>query len=89
MTNTILTKAPAWCKDAIPTAQGWKHPITGELLVAVRGIKVIDENQSESVINENIDSENIINENIVEKTIIAENEPVKAVISEKTKNKKK
>jgi|TARA_B110000908_G_scaffold90848_1_gene107881 hypothetical protein len=24
-------KAPAWCENAIPTANGWEHPETGEL----------------------------------------------------------
>ena len=24
-------KAPAWCENAVPTANGWEDPITGEL----------------------------------------------------------
>lgn len=30
---------PAWCKDAIATPRGWAHPTTGEILVALKGIK--------------------------------------------------
>ena len=26
---------PKWCKDAVPSKQGWRHPKTGELLVRV------------------------------------------------------
>jgi hypothetical protein len=29
-----MIKAPSWCKEAIPTVQGWNHPKTGELLKA-------------------------------------------------------
>lgn len=25
-------KAPAWCKDAVPSTKGWHHPVTCELL---------------------------------------------------------
>lgn len=27
-----MIKAPHWCKDAVPTVQGWNDPKTGELL---------------------------------------------------------
>ena len=28
-----MIKPPSWKKDAVPTAKGWKHPKTGELLL--------------------------------------------------------
>lgn len=30
---------PAWCKDAVATPRGWAHPKTGELLIALKGMK--------------------------------------------------
>lgn len=27
----MTIKAPAWCENAVPTANGWEDPITGEL----------------------------------------------------------
>ena len=32
----MAIRPPSWCADAIPTARGWAHPRTGELLKAVR-----------------------------------------------------
>lgn len=32
---------PNWQKDAVATAQGWKHPKTGELLVSYKGLDKI------------------------------------------------
>tara|TARA_Y100000015_G_scaffold34169_1_gene34423 strand:- start:86 stop:415 length:330 start_codon:yes stop_codon:yes gene_type:complete len=28
-----MIKPPSWKKDAVPTAKGWRHPKTGELLL--------------------------------------------------------
>ncbi len=39
MSNNILFSPPHWCKYAIPSVRGWCDPKTGELLIAVRGIK--------------------------------------------------
>lgn len=30
----MAIKPPAWAKDAVPTARGWTHPRTGEVLKA-------------------------------------------------------
>ena len=27
-------KAPAWCEHAVPTANGWEDPMTGELFIS-------------------------------------------------------
>ena len=27
----MTIKAPAWCENAVPTANGWEDPDTGEL----------------------------------------------------------
>lgn len=32
----MAIKPPAWCSDAVPTPNGWKHPQTGETLVSGR-----------------------------------------------------
>jgi hypothetical protein len=32
---SIYDKAPEWCKDAVKSEEGWRHRITGELLIAV------------------------------------------------------
>jgi hypothetical protein len=39
MSNNLLVSPPHWCKYAIPSVRGWCDPKTGELLIAVRGIK--------------------------------------------------
>lgn len=39
MSNNILTSPPHWCRYAIPSVRGWCDPKTGELLIAVKGIK--------------------------------------------------
>ena len=28
---------PSWAPNAVPSDRGWRHPVTGELLVSVRG----------------------------------------------------
>lgn len=33
-----LTNPPSWAPDAVATPSGWADPITGELLVAIRGL---------------------------------------------------
>lgn len=32
----MTIKAPAWCSNAIPTANGWEDPNTGEVYVSAR-----------------------------------------------------
>ena len=32
----MTIKAPAWCSDAVPTANGWEDPNTGEVYVSAR-----------------------------------------------------
>lgn len=29
-------KAPNWCSNAVPTANGWEDPVTGEVYVSAR-----------------------------------------------------
>lgn len=36
MKKSIKQQAPSWAKNATPSEQGWRHPKTGELLVAVK-----------------------------------------------------
>lgn len=35
--KNIFNTPPNWCPDAIPSDRGWRHPVTKELLVSVRG----------------------------------------------------
>jgi hypothetical protein len=37
-TKLLLTTPPRWQKDAKPSARGWLHPRTGEVLVSTRSI---------------------------------------------------
>lgn len=32
----MALKPPSWRKDAVASTRGWRHPVTGELLVARR-----------------------------------------------------
>lgn len=36
MKPNITNTPPNWQKDAVPSARGWRHPRTGELLVSVK-----------------------------------------------------
>jgi hypothetical protein len=36
MKHNLLTTAPKYCPEAIPTARGWVHPVTSELLHAIK-----------------------------------------------------
>lgn len=31
-----MIQAPAWCKDAVPTLKGWKHPRRNEILKPIK-----------------------------------------------------
>tara|TARA_R100000734_G_C3235652_1_gene42066 strand:- start:119 stop:397 length:279 start_codon:yes stop_codon:yes gene_type:complete len=46
----MAIKPPAWCSDAVPTLNGWKHPKTGEILVggsiSAADIKAWDEEKN-------------------------------------------
>lgn len=83
MTNTIYIQAPRWCPDAVPSSTGWKHPVTGELLVSVPGgipmthKPLIDETIGEKVL---ID-ETITHVAIIDETVISEKELITDVQS--------
>jgi hypothetical protein len=36
MKKSIKLAPPTWAKNAVPSEQGWRHPKTNELLVAVK-----------------------------------------------------
>lgn len=33
--HNLNKQPPVWAPDAVPSNQGWKHPVTGELLVSI------------------------------------------------------
>ncbi len=37
MSKNLRNTPPHWCRDALPSAKGWCHPQTGELLISVPG----------------------------------------------------
>ena len=41
----MIQEPPKWAPNAIPTARGWTHPKTGEILIARRGLKVEEDIQ--------------------------------------------
>ena len=65
-----LTTPPAWCKDAIPTPLGWRHPRTNELLVSIRLDMNLFETKPEEV---------VVQEPVEETPTITEVKPVEKV----------
>jgi hypothetical protein len=49
---SIYDKAPEWCKDAVKSEEGWRHRITGELLIAVPDMAKHMEQVAEKVVEE-------------------------------------
>jgi gas vesicle protein len=49
---SIYDKAPEWCKDAVKSEEGWRHRITGELLIAVPDMAKHMEQVVEKVVEE-------------------------------------
>lgn len=46
------TTPPSWQPDAVPSDRGWRHPVTGELLVSVRGGVQLPVDEKEEVAEE-------------------------------------
>lgn len=94
MSRDIKQSPPAWCANAVPSDRGWRHSVTGELLVSVKGgclpvTELLTEVPAEvEVLVEETPVEVLIEEVPVE--VIDETEKVEAVITEsKTKTPKK
>ena len=77
--KNIVNYPPSWCPDAVPSDKGWRHPKTGELLVAVRGGVKPLEKKSEELLTEVPSTETIIPEE-VEEAIIDETVQGKDII---------
>ena len=79
---------PSWCPEAVASDRGWRHPITGELLVSVRGGvpsgNILDLPNANETISEVVEAD-IINETIATENIILDAEP-DAVIVESVKS---
>lgn len=80
-----LTTPPSWCKDAIPTPLGWRHPRTNELLISIRLDMAQFETKTEEA--ETKTEEAIVHEPDVKTPAIAEVKPPKgATRQRKPKN---
>lgn len=86
---SIEFEPPSWAPYAIPSAQGWRHPVTKELLVAIPGgVKtkpgIINESpEAKSVIKEEVKAEKVIDEVVAQPVeVIKEAPAVKTVITE-------
>lgn len=89
---SIEFNPPAWAPYAMPSPQGWRHPVTKELLVAIPGgvktkpqevvTEELDKDFVESVINESPTEAVIISEVATETVILDETQSVAEVINE-------
>jgi len=65
MAKNITNTPPSWAPNAVPSDKGWRHPVTGELLVSVRGgVKLLNEVLPEVAVLPEITAEKVIDENI-------------------------
>ena len=94
--KNIVNFPPSWCPDAVPSDRGWRHPVTGELLVSVRGgvkplpkveEQLVEVPAAEEVISEVV-KEAVIDETVQGEVVIADEQPVE-VIAEAVSTKKK
>jgi hypothetical protein len=86
-------KPPRWCKDAIPSKEGWRHPKTNELLLRRRGL--LDDLVKDDAIVESV-TEDLITEvitdvitDVVTEEVIAKPEVVVEIKPEVKTRKKK
>lgn len=99
MSRDIKSAPPAWCANAVPSDRGWRHPVTGELLVSVKGgclpgtellvevpveVEVLAEEVPIDVLQEEVPVD-VIDEVPPTEEVIVEEAPVKKT----TKKKKK
>ena len=94
--KNIVNFPPSWCPDAVPSDRGWRHPVTGELLVSVRGgVKTLAQVQEQlvevpaavEVISEVVE-EAVIDETVQGEAVIADEQPVEVIAEAQTKKKK-
>lgn len=97
MRRNIVNFPPSWCPDAVPSDRGWRHPVTGELLVSVRGgvkplpkveEQLVEVPAAEAVIPEAME-EAVIDETVQGKAVIADEQPVEVIAEEAPKTKRK
>lgn len=95
--KNIVNFPPSWCPDAVPSDRGWRHPVTGELLVSVRGgVRPPPQPQNllvevpavEAVISEVVE-EAVIDETVQGAAVIADEQPVEVIAEEAPTKKKK
>lgn len=95
--KNIVNFPPSWCPDAVPSDRGWRHPVTGELLVSVRGgVKPLAQVQeqlvevpaAEEVISEVVE-EAVIDETVHGEEVIADEQPEEVISEEAPKSKRR
>lgn len=95
--RNIVNFPPSWCPDAVPSDRGWRHPVTGELLVSVRGgvkpLPKVEEQLVEVPTAEAVISE-VVEESVVDETVqgvdaIADEQPAEVIKEEAPKSKTK
>jgi hypothetical protein len=72
MKHNLLTTAPKYCPDAIPTARGWVHPVTSELLHAIKLDLTQFNNQAEEQTKSVVDVEPAVVEPAVVEPAVVE-----------------
>lgn len=95
--RNIVNFPPSWCPDAVPSDRGWRHPVTGELLVSVRGgvkplpkveEQLVEVPTAEAVISEVVEDA-VIDETVQGEAVIADEQPVEEVIAEEAPKAKR
>jgi hypothetical protein len=97
--KNIVNTPPSWCADAVASDRGWRHPVTGELLVSVRGgVKRLDDAEVAPLIDVVPEAVEVLPEEVVEEVIdetvgsdvvIDESPATEVVLEEETKPKAK
>lgn len=95
--RNIVNFPPSWCPDAVPSDRGWRHPVTGELLVSVRGgvkplpkveEQLVEVPTAEAVISEVVEDA-VIDETVQGEAAIADEQPVEVIAEEAPKAKRR
>jgi hypothetical protein len=95
--KNIVNFPPSWCPDAVPSDRGWRHPVTGELLVSVRGgvkplpkveEQLVEVPSAKAVISEVV-KEAVIDETVQGEAVIEDEQPVEVIAEDTPKAKRR
>lgn len=85
--KNITKSPPSWCPDAVPSDRGWRHPVTGELLVSVRGGVIGNQEKQQTAILEVPESKPVISEKGEKKAVIDETVPGEPILDQDEQSK--